>query len=847
MELLIDFGTVKSLPGNGQNSYLNWQFCRKSIATIEKVMVRSYFLLLLLWISSPIAASAISYHLSSSTGKDTYTPQEAQDPGSPWRSLERLNEFIPELSPGDSVLFKKGDVFYGTLELKKSGTKENPIVFGHYGTGPLPMITGLYELQGWERHSPGIYFIELPSRAKPIQLLTINGKPQAMGRFPNSDAANKGYLIPESISGKTRLSHDVFLNNEAWQGAELVLRKNHWIIDRQKITASQGNTITFSAATRYEPKKGYGFFIQNHMNTLDQTGDWYQDLDTNRLYVCLEDSNPENYTIHVSNVQQLITTLPNTRHVTIEGLHLNGANKSGLFIRGGSFFRFSNGIIENSGENGVLVLNMDHLSILHSEIRHSLNSGIYLRSGNYQATITDNLIENTFTMPGMGQNGDSNGFALYSTSDADTITRNTIRNVGYVGIGFNGSNTLIKNNLVDGFCLSKGDGGGIYSYTGNSNPGYKNRKVTGNIIRNGHGAREGTPLQGSDLPAPAEGIYIDDNSNNISVTHNTVYQISDKGIYLHNAQNIEISDNLVFDAGYLVFLKDDELGQPLKNIRISNNTLIKREQHQIGMGIQSSSPEFQTIGHSNENRYVDLTGFGIPFYFENSAASKEVYHTLESWQQETGWENSTKENAETINQDFIEYETQTFANPNLSDAIKSIYCTNGCTLTRGKEGNISVTGKDDIASLKLDLGPLTNKSSYLLSITASSEGQTIIEAYLRQKGPSYRKLSLETPLLVTNSGNAFKIVIKNPKEDQDASLILNIYHPKQEIKISHLTFKVLKKTPDPPSQSNYLFLTNTELVQKEIKLENVYFNLFGKTQPNVFALNPYESIFLMRK
>jgi parallel beta-helix repeat protein len=810
-------------------------------------MIRYYFLLLLLWISSPIAASAINYYLSSSTGKDTYTPQEAQDPSSPWRSLERLNAFIPELSPGDSVLFKKGDAFYGTLQLKKSGTKEKPIVFGHYGTGPLPMITGLFELKGWERHSPGIYFIELPSTAKPIQVLTIDGKPQAMGRFPNSDAVKKGYLIPESISDKTRLSHEVFLNNEAWQGAELVLRKNHWIIDRQKITAQKGNTITFSTATRYEPKNGFGFFIQNHLNTLDQLGEWYQDLDKKRLYVCLEDTNPENYTIQVSSVDQLITTLPNTRHVTIEGLHLNGANKVGLFIRGGSFFRFSNGIIENSGENGVLVLNMDHLSILNSEIRNSFNSGIYLRSGNYQATIADNLIENTFMMPGMGQNGDSNGFALYSISDADTITHNTIRNVGYVGIGFNGSKTLIKNNLVDGFCLSKGDGGGIYSYTGNSNPGYTDRKVTGNIIRNGHGAREGTPLQGSNLPAPAEGIYIDDNSNNVSVTDNTVYQISNKGIYLHNAQNIEISNNLVFDAGYLVFLKDDELGQPLKNVRISNNTLIKKEPHQIGMGIQSASPEFQTIGLSNQNRYVDLTGFGIPFYFENSATKKEMYYTLESWKQETGWEKSTMEIAKTINQDLIEYETISFSNPNFSDALNGIYCTNGCTLTQGKEGNISFTGKDEVAGLKLDLGPLKNKSGYLLSITASSEEQTIIEAYLRQKGPSYRKLSPETPLLVTNSRNEFKIVIKNPEEDQDASLILNIYHLKQEIKISHLTFKVLKKIPDAPSQSNFLFLTNPELVQKEIKLENVYYNLFGKTQPNVFALNPYESIFLMRE
>ncbi|MDN3686607.1 right-handed parallel beta-helix repeat-containing protein [Cyclobacterium jeungdonense] len=810
-------------------------------------MRRTHFLLLFLWIGTITRMPAASYYLSSSAGKDTHTHQEAQNPATPWQSLEKLNQFIPQLAPGDSVLLKRGDVFYGTIHLKKSGTKEHPIVYSHYGKGPLPMITGLSELKGWVSHSPGIYFVELPLSFSQIKVLTLDGKPQSMGRFPNPDEVNKGYLIPEKVEGNNQLSHEVFLKNEGWQSAELVLRKNHWVIDRQKITARQGNTITFSTASSYEPKKGYGFFIQNHLNTLDQLGEWYQDKENNRLYVCMEDTNPENYTIHASNVDQLITTLPNTRHVTIEGLHLNGANEVGLYIRGGSFFRFSNSIIENSGENGVLALNMDHLSIHQSEIRNSFNSGIYLRSGNYQATITDNLIENTFMMPGMGQNGDNNGYALFSISDADTIARNTIRNVGYVGIGFRGSKTLIKNNLVDGFCLSKGDGGGIYTYTGNSNPRYTDRKVTGNIVRNGEGAREGTPLQGSDLPAPAEGIYIDDNSNNVLVTDNTVYQISNKGIYLHNAQNIEVSNNLVFDAGYLVFLTDDELGQPLKSIRISNNTLIKKEPHQIGMGIRSASPEFQTIGLSDQNRYVDLTGFGIPFYFQNRATKKEMYHTLESWERETGWEKSTTQITKTINQDLFEYDTKTLTNANFSDAINRIYCTNGCTLTHAKEGNISITGKDEIASLKLDLGPLKNDSSYLLSITASSEGQTIMEAYLRQKGPSYQKLSTETPVLLTNSKNEFKIVIESPREDQDASLILNIYPPKQEINISLLSFEVLKKTPASPSETNFILLSNTELVQKEIKLESVYFNLFGKTQPKVFTLNPYESIFLMRE
>ncbi|WP_162342133.1 right-handed parallel beta-helix repeat-containing protein [Cyclobacterium salsum] len=812
-------------------------------------MTQTRFLLFLLWLGIFFKTSAASYYLSSSTGKDTHTPEDAQHPATPWQSLERLNQFIPQLSPGDSVLFKKGDLFFGTLHLKKSGTKEKPIVYSHYGNGSLPMITGLTELKGWKRHSPGIYFVELPPSSSQIRVLTMDGKPQAMGRFPNSDEKNKGYLIPEKIAGKNQLSHEIFLDNGGWKGAELVLRKNHWIIDRQKINARQGNTITFSSATSYEPKKGYGFFIQNHLNTLDQFGEWYQDLENNRLYVCLEENNPERYTIQVSSVDLLITTLPNTRHVTIEGLHLNGANEVGLFIRGGSFFRFSNGIIENSGENGVLALNMDHLSILQSEIRHSFNSGIYLRSGNYQATIADNLIENTYMMPGMGQNGDNNGFAFFSISDADTIVRNTIRNTGYVGIGFRGSKTLVQHNLVDGFCLTKGDGGGIYSYTGNSKPGYTDRIISGNTVRNGKGAREGTPLQGSDLPAPAEGIYIDDNSNNVRIIDNTIYQVANKGIYLHNAQNIEVIDNLVFDAGYLVFLADDDLGEPLENIRISNNTLIKKEPHQIAMGIRSGTPEFETIGYTDQNQYLDLSGTGISFHLHNTESNEERYFDSENWKKVSGWEqNAPNQDLRpqlekfVTNRDHLPGKTLSVATDR-----ERISCTRGCGLSWEKDGSFSVTGTAEKSEVKVNLSGMENSASYALSLSITNSENSAVEIYLRQNGPAYRKLSASKVLIPDRIVRDFYLVFDSPDAQAVPALMLTFYQGNETTRITEFLISSVDPVQKLPEQKNYKLLTNPKNSAEVIAIEADWQDLSGKSHTNQLTLAPFQSLFLIRK
>ncbi|WP_162417068.1 right-handed parallel beta-helix repeat-containing protein [Cyclobacterium roseum] len=812
-------------------------------------MTRTRFLLLLLWLGTFFKTPAASYYLSSSTGKDTHTPEDAQHPATPWQSLERLNQFIPQLSPGDSVLFKKGDLFFGTLHLKKSGTKEKPIVYSHYGNGPLPMITGLTELKGWKRHSPGIYFVELSPLSNRINMLTINGKPQAMGRFPNSDEKNKGYLVPEKVVGKNQLSHEIFLDNGGWKGAELALRKTHWIIDRHKITAQDGNTITFSSTSSYDPKEGFGFFIQNHLNTLDQFGEWYQDLDNDRLYVCLEEKSPEEVAIQIGELDQLLTTLPNTRHVVIDGLHLNGANKTGLFIRGGNALHFSNGIIENSGENGVLAYNMDHLTIRQSEIRNSFNNGIYLRSGNYQATIAGNLIENTYMMPGMGQNGDNNGFAFFSISDADTIVRNTIRNTGYVGIGFRGSHTLIKNNLVEGFCLTKGDGGGIYSYSGNSNTSYKDKIVSGNIVRNGYGAREGTPLQGTDLPAPAEGIYIDDNTNNVRVTDNTVYGISNKGIYLHNAQNIEISNNLVFDAGYLIHLADDDLGRSLRNISIASNTLIKKEPHQIGMGIRSGTPKYASIGLSDQNHFVDLSGAGISFHLQNLDTKEEMYFDSENWETTSGWEQSSTSRDLKAHLERSATSEKYHAEKTLSGgAIRErIVCTKGCNISWETEGGFSITGNSEKSEVKVNLSGLENEVGYALSLSLSSSKNAVMAIFLRQNGPTYRKLSASKILIPSTENQAFQLLFDRPDERSTPALLLTLFQGNNTTRITEFLISSIKQAHEPSRLKNFKLLTNPTGHSEIIDLEAEWQDLLGTSYSTSLTLAPFQSLFLIRK
>src|SRR5438270_13852861 len=104
-----------------------------------------------------IVTNAATYYFSSSSGDDSRTPAQAQDPNTPWKSLEKLNSFSQNLKPGDQILFKRNDVFYGGIKISKSGNESAPIILGAYGTGAKPVISGFTTASGWNSLGKGSY------------------------------------------------------------------------------------------------------------------------------------------------------------------------------------------------------------------------------------------------------------------------------------------------------------------------------------------------------------------------------------------------------------------------------------------------------------------------------------------------------------------------------------------------------------------------------------------------------------------------------------------------------------------------------------------------------------------
>src|SRR3954471_12415439 len=141
--------------------------------------VRTLFAILTLALG--IKANATNYYFSNSQGNDSRSSTEAQNPSTPWKSIDKLNSFFFSIKPGDQLLFKCGDVFYGAIKTTKSGTTSAPITFSSYGSGSKPVISGLIKLSVWNYIGNGIYeSATLPTGAQ-VNMVLINSKQYAMG------------------------------------------------------------------------------------------------------------------------------------------------------------------------------------------------------------------------------------------------------------------------------------------------------------------------------------------------------------------------------------------------------------------------------------------------------------------------------------------------------------------------------------------------------------------------------------------------------------------------------------------------------------------------------------------
>ncbi len=575
------------------------------------------------------SAWATNYYFSSSLGNDSRTSTQAKNSSTPWKTISKLNSFFGSLQPGDSVLFKRGDTFYGSITVNKSGTSSSPIVVAAYGTGNKPIITSLVTLSGWTANSTyaGVYDCSANSLSgSQLNMVLLNDVEQALGRYPNSNASNKGYLTLESHSGKTSITDNQLTSSPNWKGGELVIRISHWITERYPITSHSGSTLYFSGA--FEPRNNHGYFIQNSIKTLDQFGEWYYNPSTKKISMYFGSKTPSSYTVKSTAINNLIYA-DSKSYVVFNNLALKGANENCIEIKSGNHISVTNCDISFSGKDGVHLSVHYYFKLENCTVLNSYNNGVAASASNRYASIRNNIVKNNYYKAGMGQGGQGVGAGI-RISNAGIVEYNQVINSGFFGITLGGNNTVVRNNYIDTFCFIKDDGGGIYaSSDGSTSYG---RKITGNIVLNGIGAQEGTGANFSS----ADGIYMDSEVNGVEITGNTIAN-SNRGLYLHNTHNIIVRNNTIFNnINGQLHMKHDVMGGALKNHTITNNIFFSKYAKDVVSSIltKGGNSEITAIGRLDSNYYarpINNTGLILTTTYVYTSSQVKTYRDLANW------------------------------------------------------------------------------------------------------------------------------------------------------------------------------------------------------------------------
>jgi len=221
------------------------------------------------------AGWATTYYVDATNGNDA---KSGISPSAAWQTVNKVNNST--FGPGDSVLFKRGEIFRGyTLRPPSSGSSSNVITFGAYGSGDKPIISGAARATGawtnegsnkWSLWWSGgnwngvisqdpseVYFVD--NRGfKTIDTTYLNHEKD----WYYDSANGKLYVYTENAGGPASEWPDIeaatvqdclYVNGKSYITFEsIIFEKSHWWVSR----LSSSDHITINNCEFHAPGRG---------------------------------------------------------------------------------------------------------------------------------------------------------------------------------------------------------------------------------------------------------------------------------------------------------------------------------------------------------------------------------------------------------------------------------------------------------------------------------------------------------------------------------------------------------------------------------------------------------------
>lgn len=603
-------------------------------------------------------AAAAIYYVSSSGGNDANNGLSA---AAPFQTIAKVNTLT--LQPGDQVLFKCGDTWQAEiLHLTRSGTAGNPITFSSYPSPTCtdqPTLSGTRPITGWTVYSGNIYRANVLNAPNGINQLFRNGVRLGLGRWPNRGTADGGYATIDAHSSAQITENSLPAGN--WVSATAHIKGMRWYIINRTVNSSSGPALNLNTAPDCWGGScvGWGFWLSNHLLTLDQEGEWYYQPATQQVYLySATDPNTASLAGSVvfadpsANAGAVVLgrhLQQHLQHVVVENFAIVGWFQHGI----------STPVNLEKDENASLTLrrntirDVDGIGLnLATWVWNAAANGNGYNGwrGGYNLTVEDNVIDganhmgiNTYARQSVFQRNTVRNIALINALGASgmgcgttssggfcteygdgvrikidsdgtysgnhvTFQDNRLENIGHNGIDVFGYNNTLSGNVIVRACSSKGDCGAVRSFgTGNiATTVMRNLTLANNIIVEPIGNTDG--CQTAYDPLFGFGLYIDYYSRDVTLSGNTVISATAAGILYQDSTGSAQNNTLFNNAAYQISV----INPPNALAAITGNVFVGLQANAgtlvIGNASQVTTANYNQFAHATRTTHISAQG-----------------------------------------------------------------------------------------------------------------------------------------------------------------------------------------------------------------------------------------------
>jgi hypothetical protein len=560
-----------------------------------------------------LQVKAATYHFANAGNDGTGNGSSS----TPYATLVKLKSL--SLSSGDSVLFNQGDNFTGTI-YAVSG-----VYYGGYGSGAKPIINGFTTLSSWTSLGGGIYEAFLANDKVTLNLVTLDGANQGMGRWPDTGYRTYTAITATSITDAT-LSGSPY----NWTGATGVVRDEFYIIDTAHITAMSGG-FTFATSLNSTNARGKGYFVMNDSRTLlltSRIGSWYNNVAVDSVQMYFGGGGTGGHTVKISTHDTLFYA-SSVSNVTVNGLDFEGSNQFTIFQNNTTNVVITNCNAKYGGNNFLTANNAAHATFTYDSIMYFNNNGAYTTgASSIYPFIEFNYIDSIGMIPGMGKSGSNSNYEGWAWGYGfGTYQYNTFKNIGYNAIYFSGDSVNVSNNYIDSFCMVKCDGAGIYTWDASAQTYTYGRIISNNIVVNGGSPVSGIVFDATDI---SFGIYCDGHSTSVTISNNTSALNASGGLFIHGSI-ITATGNNFFGNRYAQIYTAESAGAALTSLVLKNNRVVNSSGNgsQLLMSFTTPLNDLASFGTVDSNTFAGYTASTV--FFTKSSADGGTNRALASW------------------------------------------------------------------------------------------------------------------------------------------------------------------------------------------------------------------------